>query len=167
MAKGWRNESLRHQMSAYGIKSGTRGIPELKLRSNRLPVQIGLVVPSTDFDKKLPQKEYQKRVQAEKKYFSGLFGGETAITSQGGYIAQEKVNKRNKNKLIEEEGTIVQASTTPEIYEKHKDKIASHIKSRQKEWKQQTIGYSLEGDFYVYPRKSFIASSKSKNIILE
>jgi len=163
MVKGWRNESLRHQMSAYGIKSGTRSIPELKLRSNRLPVQIGVVVPSTNFDKKLPQKAYEKRVQAEKKYFSELFGGDTAITEHGGYIAQ--AGKRKK--LIEEEGTIVQASTTPEIYERHKKKIASHIKSRQKEWKQQTIGYSLEGDFYVYPKKSFIASSTSKNIVLE
>lgn len=163
MSKGWRNESLRHQMSAYGIKSGTRIISELKLRSNRLPVQLGVVVPSTNFDKKLPKKQYEKRVQAEKKYFSELFGGNTALSEMGGYVTQ--VGKRKK--LIEEEGTIVQASTTSEKYEKHKKKIANHIKSRQKEWKQQTIGYSLEGDFYTYPRKKFIGHDHAKNIILK
>lgn len=163
MAKGWVNESFRHQMARYGIKSGTKSIHELKLRSNRLPVQIGVVVPSTNFDKKLPAKEYEKRVAQEKKYFSELFGGETAISSSGGYIAQ--VGKRKK--LIEEEGTIVEASTTSEKYERHKKKIANHIRARQKEWKQQTVGYSLEGDFYTYPRKKFIGNDPAKNILLK
>ena len=165
MSKGWTGESERHRLASYGIKSGIKRINELKLNSNRLPVQIGIVVPSTNFDKKLSKKNYSKRVHSEKTYFSKLFGGNTAITEQGGYIAQGK--KGSKKQLIEEDGTIVQANTTPEIYKKHKDKIASHIKSRQKEWKQETIGYSLEGNFYVYPKKPFIASTKSKNILFE
>lgn len=167
MAKGWTNESLRHQMSAYGLKSGTKSIHELKLRSNRLPVQIGIVVPSTNYDKSISPKAFKKRVQSEKKYFSELFGGNTALSSTGGYIAQEKKNKRTSHKLIEEEGTIVQASTTPEKYESHKRKIANHIKQKRKDWKQETIGYSVEGTFFVYPKKSFISSTKSKNIVLE
>ena len=166
MNKGWRGESSRHSLARYGIKTANpKSIKELKLKSNRLPIQIGIIVPSTNFDKKLSKKEYNKRVIQEKKYFSELFGGTTAITEQGGYVASD--NKGKNAKLIEEEGTIVEANTTSKIYKKHKTSIANHIKQKQKDWKQQTIGYSVEGNFYVYPKKSFIGSDKAKNIILE
>ena len=166
MTKGWRGESSRHSLARYGIKTANpKSIKELKLKSNRLPVQIGIIVPSTNFDKKISKKEYNKRVLNEKTYFSELFGGNTAITEKGGYIAtgDEKKDKI----LIEEEGTIVEANTTSEIYKKNKSKVANHIKKKQKDWKQETIGYSVEGNFYVYPKKSFIGSDKAKNIILE
>ena len=133
-------------------------IPPLKLRSNQLSVQVVSVVPSTKFDKNISDQEFKKRIDAEKKWFSNNFGGDTSIKSVGSYVMD--------NKLIKERVVIVESSMSKETYMKSRSKLASHFKAKRKQWKQDSIIFKVEGHAFIYPKKSFIEGDKvtSKSI---
>ncbi len=61
-------------------------IEPLNLKSNRLPVQVGIAVPSTELDKKITDKKFRKRINDEKKFFSKTFGGDTSIKAVGSFV---------------------------------------------------------------------------------
>lgn len=130
----------------------------INLRSNRLPVQIRIIVPSTEGNKRITKKRYDRRVHAEKRYFIERFGADTSIQEVGSY-------KGDGGEIIKEEGTIVESSTTPQVYEQKKRYLAKHIMARQKQWKQQTILYGVEGETFIYPKKKYIGDWKSKTKI--
>jgi len=166
MAKELRSKSRKTSHSPK-IKSGIKkiqnnveSIKELKLRSNRLPVQFRIIVPSTKGDKEIPEWEFQRRIDSERKYLIKMFGGDTTIQAQGGYADDKKV--------IFERNAVVEISTTKEMYNHHRKRLVSHIRKRRKQWKQDTLAYAVEGNFYVYPRKPYIKHDKEgKNIRIE
>ena len=143
-----------HGDSALGRKQPQR-IPNLMLpmkNANRLPVQVGIIVPKTRYDKKIKQKEFNKRVREEERWFSTSFGGDTSIDTAGGFIK----NKR----LIKERGKWVYSSMTSEGYAKFRKKIAEHIRQRQKEWKQYSILLKVEGVDFIVPKDNDIPDDK-------
>lgn len=145
----WRGESRRHDLARQGIKTATRGKPiisaPLHSQSTKLPLQLAITVPSTtDKDEKVSSAEMDKRVKETAKELSNRFGGDTAIKGVGDYTTE--------GKLIRENVIIIESSMTRKDYEKNKPAIESFIKKKHKEWKQDTIGYKFEGDFYIYPK---------------
>lgn len=158
--KGWRFESARHSLSAKGIKTSKvmNSIKPLNLNSNRLPLQFGLIVPSTkDNDKKISSKEFEKRVDNTKSFFSKTFGGETSVKSEGGFVLNDK--------LIKEKTVIVESSTTTKSFNNNRKKLEDYVKNKQKSWKQNSLLFKIEGEDFIYPKQSFIDHDpKRKNI---
>ena len=121
--------------------------------SNHLPVQLTVLVPSTRFDKELDAATFSKRVDAEKRWFDKRFGGDTAVKDVGSYLMDGK-------KLIKEKGVIVEASTTTDKYKKFQREFARHVERRAKDWSQQTILSSVEGQKFIVPKQDFIDDEK-------
>jgi len=150
MAKGWKGESRRHSLARRGIKtinhSGNERLLKapLESKSTKLPIQLSINVPSTDYDKKISVKENEKRIEETKIMLSEIFGGDTAVKGKGDYTSD--------GKLISEDVVIVESSMTKEDYLKNKSKLERFIKEKQKSWNQETIGYKFEGDFFIYPK---------------
>ena len=117
----------------------------LEKESNELKYQIGIIVPSTNFDKKISNVQFQNRIKGTKKFFSQLFGGTSSIKEIGSYLSDNKV-------LINEQGVLVESSMTLEQYKKNKTKIEKYIKQKRKDWNQERIGFWFEDSFYVYPK---------------
>jgi len=149
-------------------KSGQRRamfarINALNVRANRLPVQFSIIVPSTKLTKKISPSAFSKRVDSEKRFFSRTFGGDTAIKSQGNFELKEK---GKKPVLIKEKSVIVESSTTPRIFNQKRKALISHIKSRQRLWKQNSILFKIEGETFIFPRQKFIAHAKGRGRVL-
>lgn len=151
--RGWYGEPQRHRLAALGQKTvaprtkamlimAKPGAP-LEKKSTKLPLQLSINVPSTDYDKKITPQQFNKRIKNTAKEFSDRFGGDTSIKGKGDYTS--------KGQLIREDVAIIESSMTRKDYQKNKSAIERFIKEKKKDWKQETIGYSFEGDFYIYP----------------
>lgn len=144
----WRGESRRHSLARRGIKTAVHEKPVIKAplqsQSTKLPLQLSITVPSTEYDKKVSSEKVKKRVETTAKEFSNRFGGDTAIKGNGDYTSD--------GRLIREEVFIIESSMTEKDYKKNKPAIEEFIKNKREEWKQETIGYKFEGDFYIYPK---------------
>lgn len=146
-------------------------IKPLKLSQNRLPLQFSIIVPSKSITgKKIKPSTFTERVKAEKKYLDKLFEGDTSIVSLGSYVQREKLKSgKNKGKfkerLVKEKGTIVEVSTTPEVFEENRHEIVEHIKQRKNKWNQSSIFYKIEGESFIYPyQKQFPTAKGMGNI---
>lgn len=147
--KGWHGQSRRHSLASKGVKTvcskpATMFKAPLSSKSTKLPIQLGITVPSTDYDKKISNEAFQKRIKETAKNFSSKFGGDTAIKGKGDYTSE--------GRLIREDVVVIESSMTKKDYQKNKPKIEQFIKDKKKEWNQESIGYSFEDDFYIYPK---------------
>jgi len=152
---GWKGQSQRHRRARLLGKAGGRyATPKkrfkrpitapLSNKSTHLPIQVGITIPSTEYDKRISTEEFRKRTETTAKEFSNRFGGDTAIKGKGDYTS--------KGKLIREDIIVIESSMTKEDYKKNKPRIEAYIKQKRKDWKQETIGYTFEDDFYIYPK---------------
>jgi hypothetical protein len=77
--RGWKNvmsdDAFRHKLAKFGIRS----VQAPLMRRNRLPLQIGIIVPSTIRDKPILASTFRKRVRLEKQWFSTRFGADTSV----------------------------------------------------------------------------------------
>ena len=105
---------------------------------------MAIIVPSTEFDKTITKKEFDKRVKETRKFLSDTFGGDTSINAKGGYT--------ESGRLISEDVVMVETYANPKEYKKNKEKVEEFIKKKQKEWEQFSIGYQFENDFHMYPK---------------
>ena len=117
--------------------------------STKLKYQLEVYVPSTDFEKATTKPIYNKRIKETETFLAGTFGGKTSIRGKGGYVFEEG---KNKGKLAQENVTIVETSMTRKQYEDNKPKIEKFLKDKRKDWKQESIGYKFEDDFYMHPK---------------
>lgn len=165
MGKGWKGDSKRHALARQGVKTAkkTGSISTAKtskvdsaMNSNRLPIQIAITVPSTkEHSKPISQEEFKNRINHTKKFMSDTYGGDTSVRGVGSYT--------DDGKLIKENVAVVESSTTNKAFLKNKPKLKEFIKDKPEKWGQDTIGYEIEGDFYVYPKKDYIAHEKKKD----
>lgn len=146
---GWRNDSFRHGLSAKGIKTGrfVKMLP-FSVATNRLPVQVSVIVPSTLNNKKIPVAEFNKRVRDEKTWFSKKFGGDTSIRDVGSYW--------DGKKLVTEPGVVVESSMSVDSYNKFARDMAQHFEDVQKSWGQDTVLVKVEGQAIIIPKKDYI-----------
>lgn len=135
----------------------------LNVRTNRLPVQFSIIVPSTRREKKISTKAFAKRIDSEKRFLSRTFGGDTAIKAEGNFELKEKGKKPI---LIKERNVIVESSTTKKVFNSKRTALINHLKARRKEWKQNSLLFKIEGEAFIFPRQSFIPNDTSKRKIL-
>ncbi len=143
-------------------KRGVIVLDPLDIKSNRLPVQVGIAVPSTELDKKISDKNFKKRINDEKKFFSKTFGGDTSIKATGSFV----LKKGKKDILIKEKISLVESSMTPVKYKQSRKILSNHIIKMKTNWKQNSVLYKVEGENYIYPRQSFIDHDKSSRKII-
>lgn len=165
--KGYRNiigrDKVVHAQSSKGIKQPqTRFIQPLNLgKVNRLPIQVGIIVPSTRFNKKVSQQVFKERINETKEFFDKAFGGDTAVKTIGSYYDD------SRKELIKEDGLLVESSMSLEAYNKNKSDIEQFIKEHHKKWEQDTILVSVEGQNFIYPYKDYIIDDdKQKGTII-
>lgn len=147
----------RNQQKAMFARLNT-----LNIRANRLPVQFSVIVPSTKINKKISTRDFKKRIDSEKIFMSKTFGGDTSVKSTGSFV----LRKGKKDILIKEKTAIVESSTTPKVFNSKRKVLIQHIKQRQKQWKQNSILFKVEGESFIAPRQSFIPHDNSKRKIL-
>lgn len=135
----------------------------LKIKSNRLPVQFSIIVPSTDKDKKISASRFNKRIDDERRFMSRTFGGDTSIRGSGDF---ELTEKGKKPILIKERIFMVESSTTPKKFNESRKKLITHLKDVKKKWKQNSILFKVEGESFIFPKQSFIPDDKSRRKIL-
>lgn len=147
----------RQQQKAMFAKSANlRFIDSPKFSSNKLPVQVAVVVPATtDEDKKLSEAQFKKRVDSEKRFMSKTFGGDTAIKGEGGFLLE--------GKLIKEKVVKVESSMSVADYNRNRQLIAKHVAERRKAWKQNSILVEVEGQTFITPKQSFISDDKKQS----
>ena len=121
--------------------------PPLKGVTTENPYQIKIYVPSTVIDTPISQEKHESRINNTQRFLSSLFGGYTSAEVTGGYYSQD-------DGLISEPVVVVSSWATPENYQQHKTKIESFIKSKQKDWGQEAIGFEFEDDFFMFPEFS-------------
>lgn len=118
----------------------------LENQSTELEIQFGIIVPSTNYDKSISNYEFKNKIKGTKKFLSSLFGGTTSSDETGSYLSDKGI-------VIDENGVLVESSTTKKQFNIHKNKIEKYIKQKQKDWKQERIMFMFEGDYYIYPSK--------------
>lgn len=130
--------------------------------ANNLPVQVSIIVPSTENiidkksgkekSKKISEKEFDKRVEETTKEFDHLFGADTQISSVGNYF--------NGDKHINEDGMIIESSTSIPKYKENIKKVVELAEEKQKKYKQDTMAIKVEGHLFILPKKGYIDDDK-------
>ena len=150
---------MARRMSRQQQKAMFARLNQLNISSNRLPVQYSIIVPSTNLSKK---DTFLKRINSEKIFMDRNFGGDTSVRSVGSFI----IRRGKKNILIKEKGAIIESSTTKKVFNSKRTILKKHIIQRQKQWKQNSILFKIEGETFIHPRQKFIAHDRSKRKIL-
>lgn len=153
---------MARRMSRQQQKAMFARLNQLDIRSNRLPVQYSIIVPSTKLDKKITSSAFQKRINSEKRFMDKTFGGDTTIRAVGSFV----LKRGKKEILIKERNAIVESSTTKPIFNSKRMILKRHIIQRRKQWKQNSILFKVEGETFIFPRQKFIAHDRSKRKIL-
>ena len=137
------------KMMKYGkMADGGLLVDKVKSRLSKasfeLPLETAILVPSTKgANETINKAEFQRRVYEVEKFLSNLFGGYTAISSDGGYMSSEKG-------LIEEDVVKVTAFAQEKDFEKNFSRLIARIKQWCRQWTQESMGFEFEGDlFYV------------------
>tara|TARA_B100000686_G_scaffold200782_1_gene207710 strand:+ start:197 stop:1183 length:987 start_codon:yes stop_codon:yes gene_type:complete len=108
------------------------------------PYEIKIYVPSTRLDTRISEAAFQNRIRVTKSFLSHLFGGYTSVQAQGGYLS-------NEGGVITEPVAVVTGFANPEDYEDKLPLLERFIKSKQKRWGQESLGFEFENDFFMYP----------------
>ena len=113
------------------------------LKIEHYPIEQAVLVPSTIHgDKRISIAQRKRRIREVKKYLSNKFGGFTSVSAEGGYYSDKK------NRIIQEPVTVVTSFSKKSKYDKNVAELKRQLRRWGKKWKQETIGYSHEGDLY-------------------
>lgn len=143
----------RQRRAMFARLNGLQYIKAPSFKANTLPVQVSTIVPSTtNKSAKISKKEFNDRINSEKRWFDKKFGGDTSVKTVGSYVMGKE--------LIKEDGAKITASTTTEKYNKNVRVIERHILQRRKQWGQDTMYLEVEGQAFIAPKQSYIDSEK-------
>lgn len=114
-----------------------------------LPMQLSVIVPSTaEVDGELSRADFHKRVVTVERWLGNTFGGYTAITADGGYVARE--NEAAEPYLVKEPVVKVTSNATSSDVYTNIHALMSQLRHWANEWGQEAMGFEFEGDlFYV------------------
>jgi len=132
---------LEEDFDAKGKKKYKRHYFRTPEGATRLHVQQKVTVPSTEYDKPIPQWKFQKRVDEVQKWLSKTYGGETTMTGDGGYVSKD-------GQLIEEPVMVVTAFSDTQKFNENKDVLIDQLKRWKNKWKQESIAYQYEDDLF-------------------
>lgn len=143
------------------LENKTRTIQPLPTSSNKLPVQVSYIIPSTtDANKPLTTRQFQQRINEEKNYIAETYGGDTTIKTVGSYLKD--------GELIKEPGALIETSMTTQAYNTKRKQLAKHLRNKAKEWKQYQLAIKVEGHSYFIPYDKGMPNDKtaSKEILI-
>lgn len=146
---------------SYKPSSNLNILPAKKVTS--LPIDVTILVPSTNYSKKIPEYEFNRRINVASRFMANAFGGDTTISAKGGYVS-------SAGKLISEKVAEVNASMTHKQFEDNKHKLEKFIEAMQKLWNQETLAYKVENDLKIYPKfgtTSSITNAKARKMLRE
>lgn len=114
-----------------------------------------IYVPSTtDVNKKISNKQLNKRVDTVRKFVNKNFGGSTSISGIGSFTSE-------KNKLIKERVVKVEHFTSFPEWKKQDKKTRKFIQRQARKWKQESVGFEFQSP-NSKRRFLFIKQSKAK-----
>jgi hypothetical protein len=123
---------------------------EERKRTFYLPIENTIYVPSTygvKDQKKISNKEMNKRVNEVRSYLSNKFGGYTSVDATGGYVLKD-------GKLVKEKVVKVTSFSTKKDFNKNEPELINQVGEWGNSWKQESISYENEGDlFIIQPKK--------------
>ena len=112
--------------------------------TKELPVANAIYVPNTDKNsRKIPSKEFKRRIKETELFLLNLFGGYTTDEMEHG----EFISKFRK-KIISERIARVLSFSEAGKFRKHRIELQKWLLEKKKEWKQETIAYEFEGDLF-------------------
>ena len=111
-------------------------------KAYELPIQTATIVPTTsDVSKKVSVAEIKRRVNETRRVLSKLFGGYTSSRNTGGYVTKNK-------QLVKEPVVMVTSFAAKKTFLKNKAAWIRWVRSKKKEWGQESIGIIIENDMY-------------------
>jgi len=113
-------------------------------RTTHLPIHQAVYVPSTSgvkTQRKISKREMDERVRNVRRYLSNRFGGYTSTKNIGGFVSGGKV--------VREKVVRVSTYASKEDFKKHKPQVIRKVGFWGRKWKQVSVGYENEGDFYM------------------
>jgi hypothetical protein len=105
------------------------------------PIQMAVYVPSSNFDKKISDAEFQKRIKETYSFLNRAFGGTTRVRGIGSWY-------NDGNKLVNEKVAIVETFAKIKDYKQAQNKLKAWLKQKRKEWKQWALSFEFENDLY-------------------
>jgi hypothetical protein len=112
------------------------------IKTFHLPLETEIYVPSTtEKSKIISDEEFANRIRETQKYFSKLFGGFSKVNIEGGFVTSE-------GKVVKERIAKVTVYSTTDSMKANENKVKEWLVKKQKDWKQESIGYGVEGDLY-------------------
>jgi hypothetical protein len=136
---------------SYNIKSKPQKVGRIYLTKEErkrviyLPIENVIYVPSTygvKDQKKVTDKEMQKRVNEVRAYLSKKFGGYTSTEATGGFILKD-------GKLVKEKVVKVTSFSTKREFNKDEPELINQVGRWGNSWKQESISYENEGDLFI------------------
>src|SRR4030067_619927 len=112
-------------------------------------------VPSKVGTKRIPQKEFNRRIKETKNFVNSKFQGSTSVKAVGSYTD-------SKGRIINEDAVIVENFTTRENWNKEDENVRKWLEDKQKEWNQEAIGVEYESP--KKPRRLIYIASKKKRL---
>lgn len=106
-----------------------------------LPIECVVYVPSTLFDKRIPKREFQRRIKKTAEELVSMFGGCRETIVKGRYMDR-------RGEIIEEEVAVLTGYGQGDRYLDKREQFLEWLLAKKKEWQQESIGFEFEGDLW-------------------
>jgi len=107
----------------------------------RLPIQMAVYVPSTEFEKPITSSKWNTRVRQTVNFLNRAFGGTTRVEGIGSW--------EDNGKTINERVYIVESFATSKDYRRDQLKLKSWLRTKRRAWKQYQLSFEWENDLFL------------------
>ena len=115
-----------------------------EISTGRSEIKFTIIVPSTDFDKKISVDKFNKRIKETERKLINLFGGSTQINTIGKW--------KENTKIISEKGARVESYIDADKLTRKRNKstkiLVHWLKQKQKDWNQYELAVEVEDDMF-------------------
>lgn len=111
-----------------------------------LDTRLVVYVPSTYYDKKISDREFNERIKETANYLTRLFKGTTRFRARGTY-------EGDKTKVVEERVSTIESYATKESWEKHRGEFYDWLHKKRVEWGQESLAFEKETDMTFIEEK--------------
>jgi len=121
-------------VSQFPFKTKPKGVVHL-------PIECVVYVPSTLYAKRIPKREFQKRIRKTADELVRLFGGCRETMVRGHYMDR-------RGEIIEEDVAVLTGYGKGDHYLEKRERFLEWLLAKKKEWQQESIGFEFEGDLW-------------------
>lgn len=107
-------------------------------------IHVVITVPSTkNINQKISNQEFNKRIRDTVKFLRQTLRGSTRVMAIGNYKSDEL------NQSVTERVAKVESYASRKDYYKFDKIIEKWIKTKKRQWSQESIGYTYNGKFFL------------------